>query len=67
MLQEGRDPIAWSKSRHQIPSNSHFVVAAQLVMYVGAINVLIIFAVMFMYGSEYRKHLNLWTAGDGIA
>nr|YP_009659801.1 NADH dehydrogenase subunit 6 [Lythrum salicaria]QCR99609.1 NADH dehydrogenase subunit 6 [Lythrum salicaria] len=49
-----------------IPSNSHFVAAAQLLIYVGAINVLIIFAVMFMNGSEYYKDLNLWTVGDGI-
>uniref|UniRef100_A0A251T852 NAD(P)H-quinone oxidoreductase subunit 6, chloroplastic n=1 Tax=Helianthus annuus TaxID=4232 RepID=A0A251T852_HELAN len=33
----------------------HFVAAAQLLIYVGAINVLIIFAVMFINGSEYSK------------
>nr|YP_009541465.1 NADH dehydrogenase subunit 6 [Sonneratia alba]YP_010257348.1 NADH dehydrogenase subunit 6 [Sonneratia ovata]YP_010280577.1 NADH-plastoquinone oxidoreductase subunit 6 [Sonneratia griffithii]YP_010325075.1 NdhG [Sonneratia x hainanensis]YP_010325159.1 NdhG [Sonneratia caseolaris]YP_010325243.1 NdhG [Sonneratia x gulngai]YP_010329578.1 NdhG [Sonneratia x zhongcairongii]QGR23675.1 NdhG [Sonneratia apetala]AYR05416.1 NADH dehydrogenase subunit 6 [Sonneratia alba]QVM21101.1 NADH dehydrogenas len=49
-----------------MPSNSPFVAAAQLLIYVGAINVLIIFAVMFMNGSEYYKDLNLWTVGDGI-
>lgn len=49
-----------------ILSNSHFVAAAQLLIYVGAINVLIIFAVMFMNGSEYSKDFNLWTFGDGI-
>lgn len=49
-----------------ILSNSHFVAAAQLLIYVGAINVLIIFAVMFMNGSEYSKDFNLWTVGDGI-
>ncbi|CAL9132159.1 unnamed protein product [Musa textilis] len=38
-----------------IPSNSFFVAAAQLLIYVGAINVLIIFAVMFMNGSEYSS------------
>jgi len=42
------------------------VAAAQLLIYVGAINVLIIFAVMFMNGSEYYKDLNLWTVGDGV-
>nr|YP_010502018.1 NADH dehydrogenase subunit G [Epilobium parviflorum]UXC95381.1 NADH dehydrogenase subunit G [Epilobium parviflorum] len=47
-------------------SNSYFVAAAQLLIYVGAINVLILFAVMFMNGSEYSKDLNLWTVGDGI-
>jgi NAD(P)H-quinone oxidoreductase subunit 6 len=49
-----------------ILSNSHFVAAAQLLIYVGAINVLILFAVMFMNGSEYSKDSNLWTVGDGV-
>nr|QVL26915.1 NADH dehydrogenase subunit 6 [Sphenodesme mollis] len=49
-----------------ILSNSYFVAAAQLLIYVGAINVLIIFAVMFMSGSEYYKDFHLWTVGDGI-
>uniref|UniRef100_A0AAU7VDK7 NAD(P)H-quinone oxidoreductase subunit 6, chloroplastic n=1 Tax=Quercus brandisiana TaxID=3228710 RepID=A0AAU7VDK7_9ROSI len=49
-----------------ILSNSHLVAAAQLLIYVGAINVLIIFAVMFMNGSEYYKDLNLWTVGDEV-
>ena len=49
-----------------ILSNSHLVAAAQLLIYVGAINVLIVFAVMFMNGSEYYKDLNLWTVGDGV-
>ncbi|KAL7602857.1 hypothetical protein Lser_V15G20143 [Lactuca serriola] len=49
-----------------ILSNSHFVAAAQLLIYVGAINVLIIFAVMFINGSEYSKDFHLWTVGDGI-
>ena len=49
-----------------ILSNSHFVAAAQLLIYVGAINVLIIFAVMFMKGSEYSKDFNLWTVGNGV-
>nr|YP_010254192.1 NADH-plastoquinone oxidoreductase subunit 6 [Lithocarpus hancei]YP_010483299.1 NADH-plastoquinone oxidoreductase subunit 6 [Lithocarpus glaber]YP_010526769.1 NADH-plastoquinone oxidoreductase subunit 6 [Lithocarpus polystachyus]UYX57198.1 NADH-plastoquinone oxidoreductase subunit 6 [Lithocarpus skanianus]QTZ18733.1 NADH-plastoquinone oxidoreductase subunit 6 [Lithocarpus hancei]UVU30504.1 NADH-plastoquinone oxidoreductase subunit 6 [Lithocarpus glaber]UXR12093.1 NADH-plastoquinone oxidored len=49
-----------------ILSNSHLVAAAQLLIYVGAINVLIIFAVMFMNGSEYYKDLNLWTVGGGV-
>nr|YP_011001531.1 NADH dehydrogenase subunit G [Jasminum multiflorum]WPN86803.1 NADH dehydrogenase subunit G [Jasminum multiflorum] len=46
--------------------NSYFLAAAQLLIYVGAINVLIIFAVMFMNGSEYYKDFNLWTVGDGV-
>nr|YP_010874932.1 NADH-plastoquinone oxidoreductase subunit 6 [Bonnaya ciliata]YP_010875019.1 NADH-plastoquinone oxidoreductase subunit 6 [Lindernia ruellioides]YP_010875106.1 NADH-plastoquinone oxidoreductase subunit 6 [Bonnaya tenuifolia]WGV43054.1 NADH-plastoquinone oxidoreductase subunit 6 [Bonnaya ciliata]WGV43141.1 NADH-plastoquinone oxidoreductase subunit 6 [Lindernia ruellioides]WGV43228.1 NADH-plastoquinone oxidoreductase subunit 6 [Bonnaya tenuifolia] len=49
-----------------ILSNSYFVAAAQLLIYVGAINVLILFAVMFMNGSEYYKDFNLWTVGDGV-
>nr|YP_010391859.1 NADH-plastoquinone oxidoreductase subunit G [Avicennia officinalis]UPX05280.1 NADH-plastoquinone oxidoreductase subunit G [Avicennia officinalis] len=49
-----------------ILSNSYFVAAAQLLIYVGAINVLIIFAVMFMNGSEYYKNVHLWTVGDGV-
>nr|YP_009942812.1 NADH-plastoquinone oxidoreductase subunit 6 [Bupleurum dracaenoides]QOC72507.1 NADH-plastoquinone oxidoreductase subunit 6 [Bupleurum dracaenoides] len=49
-----------------ILSNSHFVAAAQLLIYVGAINVLIIFAVMFMNGSEYYKDFHLWAVGDGV-
>ncbi|XP_027329362.1 uncharacterized protein LOC113871135 [Abrus precatorius] len=49
-----------------ILSNSHFVAASQLLIYVGAINVLIIFAVMFMNRSEYYQDFRLWTIGDGI-
>nr|YP_010723165.1 NADH dehydrogenase subunit G [Aristea ecklonii]WDW26535.1 NADH dehydrogenase subunit G [Aristea ecklonii] len=49
-----------------IPSNSYFVAAAQLLIYVGAINVLIIFAVMFMNGSEYANDSRIWTVGDGV-
>nr|USM10453.1 NADH dehydrogenase subunit G [Centaurium erythraea subsp. majus] len=46
--------------------SSYFVAAAQLLIYVGAINILIIFAVMFMNGSEYSKYSNPWTVGDGV-
>nr|YP_010120801.1 NADH dehydrogenase subunit G [Iris odaesanensis]QRC77329.1 NADH dehydrogenase subunit G [Iris odaesanensis] len=46
--------------------NSYFVAAAQLLIYVGAINVLIIFAVMFMNGSEYSNNSYLWAIGDGV-
>nr|YP_009577244.1 NADH dehydrogenase subunit G [Nymphoides simulans]YP_009577588.1 NADH dehydrogenase subunit G [Nymphoides coronata]AZA06747.1 NADH dehydrogenase subunit G [Nymphoides simulans]AZA07176.1 NADH dehydrogenase subunit G [Nymphoides coronata] len=49
-----------------ILSNAHFVAAAQLLIYVGAINVLILFAVMFMNGSEYYNDFHLWTVGDGV-
>nr|YP_009674359.1 NADH dehydrogenase subunit 6 [Xerophyta schlechteri]QDK59357.1 NADH dehydrogenase subunit 6 [Xerophyta schlechteri]DBA11241.1 TPA_asm: NADH-plastoquinone oxidoreductase subunit 6 [Xerophyta viscosa] len=49
-----------------ILANSYFVAAAQLLIYVGAINVLIIFAVMFIGGSEYSNDFHLWTVGDGF-
>nr|YP_010321174.1 NADH-plastoquinone oxidoreductase subunit 6 [Saxifraga montana]YP_010467203.1 NADH-plastoquinone oxidoreductase subunit 6 [Saxifraga saginoides]YP_010636632.1 NADH-plastoquinone oxidoreductase subunit 6 [Saxifraga aristulata]YP_010636897.1 NADH-plastoquinone oxidoreductase subunit 6 [Saxifraga auriculata]YP_010637067.1 NADH-plastoquinone oxidoreductase subunit 6 [Saxifraga bergenioides]YP_010637574.1 NADH-plastoquinone oxidoreductase subunit 6 [Saxifraga chumbiensis]YP_010637744.1 NADH-pla len=49
-----------------ISSNSHFIAAAQLLIYVGAINVLIIFAVMFMNGSASYNDFTLWTVGDGV-
>nr|WEG88685.1 NADH dehydrogenase subunit 6 [Amana sp. MW-2023a] len=49
-----------------ILSNSYFVAAAQLLIYVGAINILIIFAVMFMNSSEYSNDSRLWTLGDGV-
>ncbi|KRG94385.1 hypothetical protein GLYMA_19G081000v4, partial [Glycine max] len=49
-----------------ILSNSHFVAASQLLIYVGAINVLIIFVVVFMNGSKYYQDFRLWTVGDGI-
>nr|YP_010330895.1 NADH-plastoquinone oxidoreductase subunit 6 [Gesnouinia arborea]UNY34200.1 NADH-plastoquinone oxidoreductase subunit 6 [Gesnouinia arborea] len=55
-----------SISLFYILSNSYFVAAAQLLIYVGAINVLIIFAVMFMNSSEYSKDFNLWTVGNGV-
>nr|AXR89245.1 NADH-plastoquinone oxidoreductase subunit 6 [Schisandra henryi]AXR89327.1 NADH-plastoquinone oxidoreductase subunit 6 [Schisandra henryi]AXR89411.1 NADH-plastoquinone oxidoreductase subunit 6 [Schisandra henryi]AXR89494.1 NADH-plastoquinone oxidoreductase subunit 6 [Schisandra henryi]AXR89577.1 NADH-plastoquinone oxidoreductase subunit 6 [Schisandra henryi] len=54
-------------SLFHIPSNSYFVAAAQLLIYVGAINVLIVFAVMFMNVSEYHNYFHLWTVGDGVA
>nr|YP_010474151.1 NADH dehydrogenase subunit 6 [Corydalis hendersonii]YP_010474154.1 NADH dehydrogenase subunit 6 [Corydalis hendersonii]UVH68364.1 NADH dehydrogenase subunit 6 [Corydalis hendersonii]UVH68367.1 NADH dehydrogenase subunit 6 [Corydalis hendersonii]WCR63375.1 NADH-plastoquinone oxidoreductase subunit 6 [Corydalis hendersonii]WCR63390.1 NADH-plastoquinone oxidoreductase subunit 6 [Corydalis hendersonii]DBA09363.1 TPA_asm: NADH dehydrogenase subunit G [Corydalis hendersonii] len=53
-------------SLFHIPSNSHFVAAAQLLIYVGDINVLIVFAVMFMNDSEYDKDFGLWTVGEGV-
>ena len=55
-----------SISLFYILANAQFVAAAQLLIYVGAINVLIIFAVMFMKGSEYYKDFNLWTVGYGF-
>nr|YP_009568337.1 NADH-plastoquinone oxidoreductase subunit 6 [Plumbago auriculata]ADD31347.1 NADH-plastoquinone oxidoreductase subunit 6 protein [Plumbago auriculata]QBC69221.1 NADH-plastoquinone oxidoreductase subunit 6 [Plumbago auriculata]QBE86619.1 NADH-plastoquinone oxidoreductase subunit 6 [Plumbago auriculata] len=49
-----------------ILENSQFVASAQLLIYVGAINVLILFAVMFINDSEYDKDFHFWTIGDGI-
>nr|YP_010689991.1 NADH dehydrogenase subunit G [Ceratostigma griffithii]YP_010690073.1 NADH dehydrogenase subunit G [Ceratostigma minus]WBR76356.1 NADH dehydrogenase subunit G [Ceratostigma willmottianum]WBR75782.1 NADH dehydrogenase subunit G [Ceratostigma griffithii]WBR75864.1 NADH dehydrogenase subunit G [Ceratostigma griffithii]WBR75946.1 NADH dehydrogenase subunit G [Ceratostigma minus]WBR76028.1 NADH dehydrogenase subunit G [Ceratostigma minus] len=49
-----------------ILENSQFVASAQLLIYVGAINVLILFAVMFINDSEYDKDFDFWTIGDGI-
>nr|YP_011020804.1 NADH dehydrogenase subunit G [Commelina caroliniana]WQH82847.1 NADH dehydrogenase subunit G [Commelina caroliniana] len=49
-----------------IPANSFFVAAAQLLIYVGAVNVLIIFAVMFMNVSEYSTDSPSLTIGDGV-
>nr|YP_003933940.1 NADH-plastoquinone oxidoreductase subunit 6 [Erodium texanum]ACH47222.1 NADH-plastoquinone oxidoreductase subunit 6 [Erodium texanum]ADJ66339.1 NADH-plastoquinone oxidoreductase subunit 6 [Erodium texanum] len=48
-----------------ILANSHFVAAAQLLIYVGAINILILFAVMFLNGSESSKDSRFGTVGDG--
>ncbi|TYH21899.1 hypothetical protein ES288_A04G082900v1 [Gossypium darwinii] len=42
-----------------ILSNSHFVVAAQLLIYVGAINVVILFAVMFINDTSWYEII--WT------
>nr|YP_010472966.1 NADH-plastoquinone oxidoreductase subunit 6 [Eriocaulon fistulosum]UVH66414.1 NADH-plastoquinone oxidoreductase subunit 6 [Eriocaulon fistulosum] len=49
-----------------ILSNSYFIAAAQLLIYVGAINILIIFAIMFMKGSEYSNNSYFFTFGNGI-
>nr|YP_009449942.1 NADH-plastoquinone oxidoreductase subunit 6 [Burmannia coelestis]ANK36139.1 NADH-plastoquinone oxidoreductase subunit 6 [Burmannia coelestis] len=46
--------------------NSYFVAATQLLIYVGAINILILFAVMFINISEYSNNYQLWTIGDRI-
>ncbi|KAL8151469.1 hypothetical protein V2J09_021277 [Rumex salicifolius] len=48
-----------------ILANSQFVASAHLLIYVGVINVLIIFDVMFINGLEYDKKFLLWTLGDG--
>ncbi|TYG80361.1 hypothetical protein ES288_D02G210000v1 [Gossypium darwinii] len=37
-----------------------------LLIYVGAINVLMLFAMMFMNSSKYYKDFNLWTIGNDL-
>nr|YP_009630740.1 NADH-plastoquinone oxidoreductase subunit 6 [Eriocaulon buergerianum]QBS14230.1 NADH-plastoquinone oxidoreductase subunit 6 [Eriocaulon buergerianum]UVH66159.1 NADH-plastoquinone oxidoreductase subunit 6 [Eriocaulon australe]UVH67943.1 NADH-plastoquinone oxidoreductase subunit 6 [Eriocaulon australe] len=49
-----------------ILSNSYFIAAAQLLIYVGAINILIIFAIMFINGSEYSNNSYFFTFGNGV-
>nr|AYW12111.1 NADH-plastoquinone oxidoreductase subunit 6 [Burmannia disticha] len=46
--------------------NSYFVATTQLLIYVGAINILILFAVMFINISEYSNNYKFWTIGDRI-
>nr|AEQ37166.1 NADH dehydrogenase subunit 6 [Ginkgo biloba] len=46
--------------------NADFVAAAQILIYVGAINVLIVFAVMLMNNQKYPNSAPPWTVGDGI-
>lgn len=46
--------------------DSDFVAAAQLLIYVGAINVLIVFAVMLINKKQSENFFLLWTIGDGI-
>jgi NAD(P)H-quinone oxidoreductase subunit 6 len=55
-----------SISLFYISLNSYFVAAAQLLIYVGAINVLILLAIMFVNASEYFKDSYIWTIGDGV-
>lgn len=46
--------------------DSDFVAAAQVLIYVGAINVLIVFAVMLIDKKQADNKLVFWTLGDGI-
>jgi NAD(P)H-quinone oxidoreductase subunit 6 len=56
-----------SVSFSYLSSDSDFVAAAQLLIYVGAINVLIVFAVMLINKKQSDNNfLSLWTIGDGI-
>jgi len=46
--------------------DSDFVAAAQVLIYVGAINVLIVFAVMLINKKQSDNFFLVWTIGDGI-
>lgn len=47
--------------------NAYFVAAVQILIYVGTINVLIIFAVMLINKPQSFRSSTYWTIGDGIA
>ncbi|KAL2895467.1 NAD(P)H-quinone oxidoreductase subunit 6 chloroplastic [Bienertia sinuspersici] len=49
-----------------ILANSYFVASAQLLIYVGVINIFIIFSVMFMNGPEYTKFFIGGLLGTGL-
>nr|BEI32606.1 NADH-plastoquinone oxidoreductase subunit 6 [Weissia exserta] len=46
--------------------NADFVAAAQILIYIGAVNVLIVFAVMLINKPQSRKLVLSWTIGDKI-
>jgi len=46
--------------------NADFVAAAQILIYVGAVNVLIVFAVMLINKPQSKKLFSSWTIGDTI-
>nr|YP_010932003.1 NADH-plastoquinone oxidoreductase subunit 6 [Pleurozia acinosa]WKR35025.1 NADH-plastoquinone oxidoreductase subunit 6 [Pleurozia acinosa]WKR35197.1 NADH-plastoquinone oxidoreductase subunit 6 [Pleurozia subinflata] len=46
--------------------DSDFVAAAQVLIYVGAVNVLIVFAVMLIIKKKTNNFCLVWTIGDGI-
>lgn len=46
--------------------NADFVAAAQILIYVGAVNVLLVFAVMLINKPQSLKLLPSWTVGDKI-
>jgi len=47
--------------------DADFLAAAQVLIYVGAVNVLIVFAVMLMNKERTEQLLSSWIVGDGIA
>nr|YP_010258673.1 NADH plastoquinone oxidoreductase subunit 6 [Amentotaxus yunnanensis]UIX22778.1 NADH plastoquinone oxidoreductase subunit 6 [Amentotaxus yunnanensis] len=46
--------------------NADFVAVAQILIYIGAINILIIFAVMLMNNPKYPNSVPPWTVGNSI-
>nr|WRK68070.1 NdhG [Phylloglossum drummondii] len=47
--------------------NAYFIAAVQILIYVGTINVLVVFAVMLINKPQHFRFLEYWTIGDGIA
>nr|QYB22068.1 NADH-plastoquinone oxidoreductase subunit 6 [Phyllocladus trichomanoides] len=46
--------------------NADFVAAAQILIYIGAVNILIVFAVMLINNQKYLESAPPWTVGDSI-
>nr|YP_009159054.1 NADH plastoquinone oxidoreductase subunit 6 [Amentotaxus argotaenia]AKP55034.1 NADH plastoquinone oxidoreductase subunit 6 [Amentotaxus argotaenia] len=46
--------------------NADFVAVAQILIYIGAVNILIIFAVMLMNNPKYPNSVPPWTVGNSI-
>nr|QYB21146.1 NADH-plastoquinone oxidoreductase subunit 6 [Austrotaxus spicata] len=46
--------------------NADFVAVAQILIYIGAVNILIIFAVMLINNPKYPNSVPPWTVGDSI-
>lgn len=46
--------------------NADFVAVAQILIYIGAINILILFAVMLINNPKYPNYAAPWTIGDSI-
>nr|QXM16695.1 NADH-plastoquinone oxidoreductase subunit 6 [Libocedrus chevalieri]QYB21752.1 NADH-plastoquinone oxidoreductase subunit 6 [Libocedrus plumosa] len=46
--------------------NADFVAVAQILIYIGAVNILILFAVMLINNPKYPNYAPPWTVGDSI-
>lgn len=46
--------------------NADFVAVAQILIYIGAVNILILFAVMLINNPKYPNYAAPWTIGDSI-